>query len=46
MPDVESITITELGAAFGVHGGPGTLVVAVQTLLDPETFRTASRRQY
>jgi DegV family protein with EDD domain len=46
MPGIESITITELGAAFGVHGGPGTLVVAVQTIVDPETFRTSSRRQH
>jgi DegV family protein with EDD domain len=30
-PAVESIDITELGPAVGVHGGPGTLVLAVQT---------------
>ncbi len=41
MQGIESVRITELGAAFGVHGGPGTLVVAVQTVLDPETFRTS-----
>lgn len=28
--DVESSRITEIGTAFGVHGGPGTLVVALQ----------------
>ncbi|MDJ0916398.1 MAG: DegV family protein [Woeseiaceae bacterium] len=28
--DIEQLTISELGTAFGVHGGPGTLVVAVQ----------------
>jgi DegV family protein with EDD domain len=30
-PAAESISITELGPAVGVHGGPGTLVLAVQT---------------
>jgi hypothetical protein len=30
LADVESARITDLGTAFGVHGGPGTLVVAVQ----------------
>jgi DegV family protein with EDD domain len=30
-PAVESIAVTELGPAVGVHGGPGTLVLAVQT---------------
>lgn len=28
--DVESARIADLGTAFGVHGGPGTLVVALQ----------------
>ena len=28
--NIEQLTISELGTAFGVHGGPGTLVVAVQ----------------
>jgi len=32
-------TIMDLGAALGVHGGPGTLAVAVQEVLDPEKFR-------
>lgn len=31
-PAVESIDITELGPAVGVHGGPGTLVLAMQFL--------------
>lgn len=31
-PAVESIDITELGPAVGVHGGPGTVALAVQTL--------------
>lgn len=30
LADVESARLTDLGTAFGVHGGPGTLVVAVQ----------------
>ncbi|MDX1515400.1 MAG: DegV family protein [Woeseiaceae bacterium] len=30
MPDIERLAITELGTAFGVHGGPATLVVATQ----------------
>ncbi len=30
LPDVESVSITRLGPAVGVHGGPGTLVIAVQ----------------
>ncbi len=30
-PAVESIGITELGPAVGVHGGPGTVALAVQT---------------
>ncbi len=30
LPTIRRLTVTELGAAFGVHGGPGTLVVAVQ----------------
>lgn len=31
-PGLESVTVAELGPAFGVHGGPGTLVLAVQAL--------------
>lgn len=30
LPDAGRITITEIGTAFGVHGGPGTIVVATQ----------------
>ena len=36
---IGSSTIMDLGAALGVHGGPGTLAVAVQEVLDPEKFR-------
>ncbi len=32
--DVSRATITELGAALGVHGGPGTVLVATM----PEPF--------
>lgn len=35
VPDIEHLTLTELGTAFGVHGGPGTLVVATM----PSRFR-------
>ncbi len=28
LPDLKRLTITELGSALGVHGGPGTLLVA------------------
>ena len=45
LPAIQSSTITELGAAFGVHGGPGTLVVAVQAAPRPESFRTSPRPQ-
>lgn len=30
-PTAESVVVTELGPAIGVHGGPGTLALAVQT---------------
>jgi len=39
LPRAVTSTITDLGSALGVHGGPGTLVVAVQQVLDPENFR-------
>ncbi|MDH3532966.1 MAG: DegV family EDD domain-containing protein [Gammaproteobacteria bacterium] len=35
LPDIERLTIAELGAAIGVHGGPGTLVVATQPFTAP-----------
>ena len=35
LDDVHRITITELGTAFGVHGGPETLVVATQPWQEP-----------
>jgi len=30
IPDIERLTMTDLGTALGVHGGPGTLMVATQ----------------
>lgn len=36
---MESCELTNLGSAVGVHGGPGTLVVGVQEILDPVSFR-------
>jgi uncharacterized protein len=30
MPGLENVLVTEVGTALGVHGGPGTLVVALQ----------------
>ena len=35
MPSISSSSITSLGSAIGVHGGPGTLVVGVQRYLSP-----------
>jgi DegV family protein with EDD domain len=34
LPNITSSFVTTLGAGFGVHGGPGTLIVAVQILPD------------
>ena len=33
--NIERVTTAELGAALGVHGGPGTLVVATQPYTSP-----------
>jgi fatty acid-binding protein DegV len=30
IPKIERLSVTKLGAALGVHGGPGTLLVAAQ----------------
>lgn len=35
---IESLSTTELGTALGVHGGPGTLVVATQVSLSPASL--------
>jgi hypothetical protein len=39
LADVRSSSITSLGSAVGVHGGPGTLVVGTQEHFEPEQFR-------
>jgi DegV family protein with EDD domain len=36
VPDVVGVYVSEIGAAASVHGGPGTLVAAVQEYLPPE----------
>lgn len=38
LDNVVTSSVTDLGSAFGVHGGPGTLVVAVQTNRSPREF--------
>lgn len=35
LPNTEKTYVTDLGTAFGVHGGPGTLVVSVQHYSPP-----------
>jgi hypothetical protein len=30
LPGLANVLVTEVGTALGVHGGPGTLVVALQ----------------
>ena len=37
IPGIRKLSITELGAALGVHGGPGTLVVAMQPYSPPQS---------
>lgn len=39
LPNIQSTSITNLGSAVGVHGGPGTLVVGIQEHLELEQFR-------
>jgi hypothetical protein len=36
--NIERLTTAELGTALGVHGGPGTLVVATQPYVDPASL--------
>lgn len=45
LANVRKSTITDLGSALGVHGGPGTLIVAVQEDLNPDEIRKSSHRQ-
>jgi hypothetical protein len=35
LPQIERLTMTEIGAALGVHTGPGTLIVAMQPFTKP-----------
>lgn len=38
IPGIVRSSVTDLGSALGVHGGPGTLVVALQQHLDPQSL--------
>jgi DegV family protein with EDD domain len=38
LQDIERITVSELGTALGVHGGPGTLIVATQPYTNPASL--------
>ena len=44
IPRLESSFVTEIGTALGTHGGPGTLVVAVQDYIAPERLLAAIGR--
>jgi fatty acid-binding protein DegV len=35
LPDIHTLTITDLGPALGAHGGPGTIIVATQPFVTP-----------
>jgi DegV family protein with EDD domain len=38
LPNTERISMAELGTALGVHGGPGTLVIATQPYVNPASL--------
>ena len=38
VPSIESLYQVELGAALGVHGGPGLIGLAVQEYVPPEEY--------
>ncbi len=38
LPDAQRISMAELGTAIGVHGGPGTLVIATQPYVNPASL--------
>ena len=38
LPNVNRTSLTGLGSALGVHGGPGSLVVGVQEYREPRSF--------
>jgi hypothetical protein len=35
LPQIERLTMAEIGAALGVHVGPGTLIVSMQPFTIP-----------
>ena len=37
-PNITRLSVAELGTALGVHGGPGTLVIATQPFVTPADF--------
>jgi DegV family protein with EDD domain len=41
VPNIERLSRTELGTAIGVHGGPGTLVIATQPYVNPARLASA-----
>ncbi len=40
LTDIESVSVVSIGPSLGSHGGPGTLVVAVQDYLAPPALST------
>ena len=38
VPNIRRLSVAELGTALGVHGGPGTLVIATQPYVTPADF--------
>jgi DegV family protein with EDD domain len=38
LPDTERLSMAELGTALGVHGGPGTLIIAIQPYVNPASL--------
>ena len=38
VPNIHRLSVAELGTALGVHGGPGTLVIAIQPYVTPADF--------
>ena len=38
IPNIRRLSVAELGTALGVHGGPGTLVIATQPYVTPADF--------
>ncbi len=38
LPDIERLSMAELGTALGVHGGPGTLIISIQPFVNPASL--------